>query len=130
MTESSELHFAEAEFCPDCGTVLDMSRIMNLSHGIECEACEKQMDLRRFVGIVSTSRIVFNSREEAKKAADALKNKDKKKDAPDECVVDKECPFCGHGKLTYATLQTRSADEGQTVFYTCLKCGGKHTENS
>ena len=36
--------------------------------------------------------------------------------------VQKECPKCGCKKMTYATRQTRSADEGQTVFYTCPKC--------
>ena len=36
--------------------------------------------------------------------------------------VDEECPKCGHRRLAYYTLQLRSADEGQTVFYECVKC--------
>lgn len=37
-------------------------------------------------------------------------------------VVDRTCPKCGNDKMSYATLQLRSADEGQTVFFTCTEC--------
>lgn len=38
-------------------------------------------------------------------------------------IVERKCIKCGNDTMSYATLQLRSADEGQTVFYTCLKCG-------
>ena len=33
-----------------------------------------------------------------------------------------ECPKCGEKEAAYWQLQTRSADEGMTTFYRCLKC--------
>lgn len=45
-------------------------------------------------------------------------------------VIDRKCPKCNNDRMSYATLQLRSADEGQTVFYTCTKCSFKETENS
>lgn len=50
------------------------------------------------------------------------KNPTKKEDADEGPIVERLCPKCGNEKMSYATLQLRSADEGQTVFYTCTKC--------
>lgn len=36
--------------------------------------------------------------------------------------VERKCEKCGNEEMMYTTQQTRSADEGQTVFFTCPKC--------
>lgn len=50
------------------------------------------------------------------------KNPTKKEETDEGPVVERLCPKCGNDKMSYATLQLRSADEGQTVFYTCTNC--------
>jgi DNA-directed RNA polymerase I subunit RPA12 len=45
-------------------------------------------------------------------------------------TVDEDCPKCGNHGLEFYTLQLRSADEGQTVFYECTKCGHKYSQNN
>ena len=45
-------------------------------------------------------------------------------------IVNGTCPKCGHNKLRYYTMQLRSADEGSTVFYECVKCNFKYSENN
>ncbi|DBB03872.1 hypothetical protein WJX77_003594 [Trebouxia sp. C0004] len=45
-------------------------------------------------------------------------------------TVDEECPKCGHFGLEYYTMQLRSADEGQTVFYECPACKNKYSQNT
>lgn len=46
----------------------------------------------------------------------------KEEDTDEGPIVERICPKCGNDKMSYATLQLRSADEGQTVFYTCTNC--------
>lgn len=59
-----------------------------------------------------------------------INHQEDEEDSAEGPVIDRKCPKCGNNKMSYATLQLRSADEGQTVFYTCTKCNFKETENS
>lgn len=45
-------------------------------------------------------------------------------------TVDEACPKCGTVGLEFYTMQLRSADEGQTVFYECKECGHKYSQNN
>ena len=45
-------------------------------------------------------------------------------------VTNEACPKCKHPELQYYTMQLRSADEGQTVFYECAKCGHTFSTNT
>ena len=56
-----------------------------------------------------------------------MKSAQSKTDGP---LVERKCSKCGNETMSYASLQLRSADEGQTIFYTCTKCQHKETENS
>ena len=51
-------------------------------------------------------------------------------DGPSRAVVSEECPKCKAPQMEYYTMQLRSADEGQTVFYECKSCGHKFSVNT
>ena len=61
-----------------------------------------------------------------------LYGKSRQTQAPEEAVIDEDCPKCAHKQMSFHTAQLRGVDEGQTIFYTCLnkKCGHKYTLNS
>jgi len=42
-------------------------------------------------------------------------------------TVEEKCPKCGVEEVEYYTLQMRSVDEGQTVFFDCPNPSCKHT---
>jgi len=44
--------------------------------------------------------------------------------------IDDPCPKCNHPELYFYTMQTRSVDEGSTVFYECPKCTHKFSQNN
>ena len=49
----------------------------------------------------------------------------KKSNEPVRATIEEPCIKCGHAEVGYYTVQLRSVDEGQTVFYECPNC--KHT---
>ena len=45
-------------------------------------------------------------------------------------TIDETCPNCGFEEMTFYTMQLRSVDEGQTVFYSCVPCGHTFSVNN
>ncbi|KAG5671411.1 hypothetical protein PVAND_001609 [Polypedilum vanderplanki] len=107
-------------FCPNCGSVLPPMK----SHGgLLCFICDKEHDAQVFGEMRTEYNIHFNKIPDKEEF-------DEESDTEEGALVDRKCVKCGNDKFRYATLQLRSADEGQTVFYTCTKCNYKETENS
>ena len=109
----------DISFCAACGALLP--NLPEVGNTVNCLACKYATPIDSFVGRETFYSVVFNKKESTKK------RKVKDEDGP---VIDRTCPKCGHDKMSYAALQLRSADEGQTVFFTCLKCKYKESENS
>ncbi|CAD5121390.1 DgyrCDS9912 [Dimorphilus gyrociliatus] len=107
MTDN-KLFKTEIDFCSTCGTILPLP---GRDPTVKCYRCKTEVDVA-----------VFNT-VEAK--SEGLHSEDFS--GP---VVDRQCSQCGHDGMTYATRQTRSADEGQTIFYSCPQCKFQEIENS
>uniref|UniRef100_A0A6M2DL55 DNA-directed RNA polymerase subunit n=1 Tax=Xenopsylla cheopis TaxID=163159 RepID=A0A6M2DL55_XENCH len=115
-------------FCSDCGSILPLLRD---SGKVTCYLCNRQYgieafgDMEFYINIeCNTSDAYVDSKTKKERKAGLS---EKESDGP---VVERRCPKCNNDKMSYATLQLRSADEGQTVFYTCTNCKYKETENS
>ncbi|CAB4013252.1 DNA-directed RNA polymerase I subunit RPA12-like [Paramuricea clavata] len=109
-------------FCPNCGSIFPLP---GLSDVVTCKVCKFQKDTKEFEGIEIYSKKVFNTYKP--------KSDIQQVDDENELVgpmVDQKCSKCGHEGMTFLTRQTRSADEGQTVFYNCPRCGFQETEYS
>ncbi|XP_041989059.1 DNA-directed RNA polymerase I subunit RPA12 [Aricia agestis] len=108
-------------FCDKCGSILPLLEEFG---SVTCYACKEKYSPERFENIKFNYTIHFN-------AVSNLNNDNiLHMDNPEGPVVERKCPKCGNDRMSYATLQLRSADEGQTVFYTCTSCKYKETENS
>ena len=121
-------------FCPACGSML----LFPDAGAVACDSCPftQGMDSLPFAFIETHSfpkpahewlvewRVLQAARrgdiagEDVAAAVLAAGGKAKAKRA----VVDEECPKCKAPQMEYYTVQQRSSDEGETVYYKCLQC--------
>ncbi|KAF6033487.1 ZNRD1 [Bugula neritina] len=118
---SSIFTTTDPRFCKLCGSVLPLPTADKRT--VECRKCSSVVDIAEFHGITTTRTIIFNKVQETASTG---------KHQTDGPSIDRECSKCGHPTMTYKTQQTRSADEGQTVFFTCAdpKCRNQEIEYS
>ncbi|GMT28478.1 hypothetical protein PFISCL1PPCAC_19775 [Pristionchus fissidentatus] len=106
-------------FCSCCASILPTPLIA--PSDITCKVCGQTSSIKE-----KNNELVCR----LEKVYEKRVMEDLEDDGGAESIVDHTCPKCAHTKATYSTMQTRSADEGQTVFYTCLNCKNKTIEYS
>ncbi len=104
------------QYCEDCGSIIYPMKVGD-TKVLKCRRCgfvkeiPEEVDEESFV--ISTE-----FKHTVKEKIEIIKS-DNLSTMPTTRV---ECPKCGHKEAAYWQLQTRSADEGMTTFYRCLKC--------
>ncbi|KAJ2398978.1 DNA-directed RNA polymerase I core subunit rpa12 [Coemansia sp. RSA 2559] len=119
-------NFGSLFFCPTCSNLLENPG--DQDH-IVCHACGDAQAGSQFEEIETVSRSQGNA------FPSRLRNKrslvqDVTETERVNATVDELCTKCGATEMTFYTMQMRSADEGQTVFYQCVKCGHGFSVNN
>ncbi|KAF7686345.1 DNA-directed RNA polymerase I subunit RPA12 [Silurus meridionalis] len=112
----------DINFCPECGNILPIPGIQDF---ITCPRCAFNIPVRDLSGHVIKSSVVFNSLEKSSSVVE--REEDGELKGP---VIDRRCSRCNKEGMVYHTRQMRSADEGQTVFFTCIHCRYQEKEDS
>eukprot|EP01051_Picozoa_sp_SAG22_P018196 SAG22_NODE_2993_length_2043_cov_5.008230_3_plen_169_part_00 len=110
-------------FCNFCGAMLDVADLGDSDDSVTCTDCNRKAKID-LTAVVEVTRALDGS----KFVADDGVSADKRDE--DQPTIEEECPSCAHNMAYYRTMQLRSADEGQTIFYTCTECGWKCRQNS
>ncbi|XP_048347985.1 DNA-directed RNA polymerase I subunit RPA12 [Sphaerodactylus townsendi] len=121
MEQSISCFQSEFDFCPECGTVLPLPGIQDK---VTCLCCSFSIDVHEFEGRMISTSVMFNTIDPT---SQRKVDEGKEMKGP---LLDRNCPKCGHEGMVYHTRQMRSADEGQTVFYTCPRCKFQEKEDS
>ena len=106
-------------FCPQCRNLLDYPGDQSV---VTCSVCGQQQ-----------SASVFEQHPFIARSRDKLEQVQQDEEmtvANEGAVIKEKCPKCGNPEMTFHTMQLRSADEGQTVFYVCPKCAFKYSVNT
>ena len=124
----TEAFECDPNFCSVCGAILPLP--ISTFNSIECKLCHASFNIGSIEG--NTIHSFKNYNQHKLKSVDEIEREKLLENVATDHgpVVKRECSKCHHKKMTYTTRQTRSADEGQTVFYTCLKCHFTETEYS
>ena len=116
---------ATAVFCPRCQGMLNMP---DEREQLTCPDCPFKCLMAEFMGegqAAATQQQSVTTLRDEEEAAEEAKAAEYKR-----ATVKEPCPKCNYKKLTFYTLQLRSVDEGQTVFYECQKCGHTFSTNT
>ncbi|KAJ1979547.1 DNA-directed RNA polymerase I core subunit rpa12 [Dimargaris xerosporica] len=112
--------FGSLIFCPDCGTLLDAPADDDL---LVCGACGCTQKCAQFENIKIKTQSRPNAFPSALRNKQSLVQNDLSKMREEAATIAQTCDKCGAMEMEYYTRQMRSADEGQTVFFNCRKCG-------
>ncbi|XP_056597261.1 DNA-directed RNA polymerase I subunit RPA12 [Triplophysa dalaica] len=113
---------ADLNFCPECGNILPLPGFHN---SIICPRCSFSIPVKDILGHVIKSSVVFNPLDQSSSTVDSEVDAELK--GP---IIDRRCSRCNKEGMVYHTRQMRSADEGQTVFFTCIHCRYQEKEDS
>ncbi|XP_032836742.1 DNA-directed RNA polymerase I subunit RPA12 [Petromyzon marinus] len=115
---------SEPDFCARCGSALPLPVS---SASLACRTCRSPVNASALEKVATLSVVKFNNPEGAGQGDEDAVQSRGELTGP---TVERRCPRCGGESMAYHTRQTRSADEGQTVFYTCVKCRFQEKEDS
>jgi DNA-directed RNA polymerase I subunit RPA12 len=110
-------------FCPQCGNILDPP-IEN--DEVKCNLCPFKCNYSD----MNVEEVITKSSELGQPAPWVIDSEEILSDIDKHPIIEEPCPKCGHPELYFYTMQLRSADEGQTVFYECPECSYKYSVNN
>ena len=125
------LQYKNGIFCSQCGSYVEVPSLGDL---IECANCHSkvpllEIDFQYYV----EEKVYTNPKPWLQEFYNADAEADEKQADPENAqTIEQRCVAknCDSNLCYYTARQMRSADEGETIFYQCVKCGIRFTLNN
>jgi DNA-directed RNA polymerase subunit M len=101
------------KFCPKCGSIMVLKKENEKTY-FYCNNCNYNEVAQGRIGLKEKTNEKTNIPGKIEKIEKEVTTLPKTKE---------ECPKCGNNEAYYWTMQTRAADEAETKFLKCTKCG-------
>mmetsp|Transcript_132054 Transcript_132054/g.381810 ORF Transcript_132054/g.381810 Transcript_132054/m.381810 type:complete len:118 (+) Transcript_132054:89-442(+) len=105
-------------FCPSCRATLTVDN----TGDIQCGVCPYKSNLAQLSQLPESTTYSSDRPIPLWAKSDEEQAALRKSSEPVRATIEEPCIKCGHPEVGYYTVQLRSVDEGQTVFYECPKC--------
>jgi len=105
-------------FCPQCRATLKVDG----QGAVDCDVCSFQSNLGDMKDIPSTTTHSMPRPTPVWAKSDEEQAALRTSNTPVRATIEEPCVKCGAKEVGYYTVQLRSVDEGQTVFYECPDC--------
>ena len=105
-------------FCPSCRSTL----AVDASGTIKCGLCPYSSSLSEMEEIPTTTTFSSDRAVPMWAKSDAEQKYMYRSNEPTRATIEEPCIKCNNPEAGYYTVQLRSVDEGQTVFYECPNC--------
>lgn len=106
-------------FCPLCHATLKVDS----TGAIDCQVCSFESNLTNMIDQIPSITTYSSDRPTPLWAKSDIEQQALRKATdPVRATIEEPCPKCNTPEVGYYTVQLRSVDEGQTVFYECPKC--------
>lgn len=128
QNDFNSIFFRPPNFCAECGEMLDFEIVENGM--VQCQKCGGEASVEEITTHnTETESLYHNSKEWMNKLAN-IEDKFRAKQHLKKQIIEEKCPMCPSTQMYFQTMQTRSADEGTTVFYECVNCKYFKKENN
>jgi DNA-directed RNA polymerase I subunit RPA12 len=105
-------------FCPLCRATLRV----DATGAVDCGVCHYESNLDDWPELPSTTTYSRPRPTPLWAKSDEEQVALRRSREPVRATIDEPCIKCQHSPVGYYTVQLRSVDEGQTVFYECPAC--------
>ena len=123
------IQYKNGLFCETCGSYVEMPISEDFIHCLRCKKVTSLLDLN--LDYFKEEKVYSKNKDWIQDYYSNIPS-DHQKKVDEEPTIEQQCinKNCDSNLCYYTSRQMRSADEGETIFYQCVKCRTRFSLNN